>query len=369
MTTRTLRHLAVLWIPLLALALTSPSAAAPSVQVKPGKIDLGVIEEGQFFERFLEVSNGGDGVLVLEDVKTSCGCTAAAVEGIAELRAGESQKVRVTFDSKNMDGTVKKRVTITTNDPALPQVAVDLVAEVHKAIRWTPKYVSLNKIGANTEFEQLVQLQSDTHLELKVLETRILGGTLRNSPTQLFDLESTPPRVEGDRNVHEFVVRLREGVKPQKISETLEIVTNQPAPDDTLKLAIRGEIAGRIRVVPNFAVMRMVDPGQETARDLTLTASEGTFNVIRADVQDGPIVTEIHPDENGRQTVIRLIYKGGEPGSNGTVPLVIETDDPDQRLFELSVRYQTRGTGEGVHPAAESKSASKTTKASSTGPQ
>ena len=113
----------------LACGAPGPIQADPKIKLEPKHIDLGVIEEGSRFERFVEVTNVGDGVLVITDVKTSCGCTAATVDGVVELSANESQKIRVTFDSKNMDGHVKKNVVISSTDPVLPKVSVPLEAD------------------------------------------------------------------------------------------------------------------------------------------------------------------------------------------------------------------------------------------------
>jgi Protein of unknown function (DUF1573) len=329
-----------------ALALACGGAAVahadPSIMLNPTHIDLGVIQEGTQYERFIEVSNRGDGTLVVTDVKTSCGCTAATVDGVVELTKGQTQKIRVTFDSKHMDGHVKKNVIISSNDPALPKVSVPLEADVHMAIKWTPKYITMNRIGPNMPFKQVVQLHSDKQLGLQVKNAFIRGGTLGTAPTKIFDLETNPARVEGDRDVHEFAVTLREGVKPQKITESLQVVTNLPAPNDTLRLPIRGEILGRITVSPNFAVLPLVNPGEMGARDLTFRASSGTFNVVHAEVADSPVTTEIHADDTGQQTVIRLIYKGEAEGVNGMRTLRVETDDPEQRFIEVPVRYQTR---------------------------
>ncbi|MBZ0270211.1 DUF1573 domain-containing protein [bacterium] len=316
--------------------------AAPSIRVNPPQIELGQIESGMTYERTVEVTNAGDGILVITDVKTSCGCTAAAVDGVVELAAGQKQTVRVTFDSKNMDGEIHKNVIISSTDPELPKVSIPLLGMVHKAIRWEPKYVALNNVYVNQPFEQVVQLQTDHSLGVEVKEAYILGGRLREAPTQLFDLEQRPVRQEGERDIHEFVVRLREGTRPRRIAETMHVVTNQPAPNDTLNMPVRGEVRGRIRVVPNFVVFPMVGPGEEARRDLTLTSTEGTFQVLRAEVANSPVTAEIVPHETGRQTVVRLLYTGQDEPIDERRTLTIETDDPDQQFIEMQVRYQTR---------------------------
>lgn len=339
---------AVVGLIVLAASLPGSATAEPRLAVDPKEIDLGVIQEGNTYERTLKISNAGDGVLVLEDVKTSCGCTAAAVDGVVELTAGQTQEISVSFNSKNMDGDVTKKVTISTNDPITPHVSVNLHANVHKAIRWLPKYFTLDRVGPADTWEQTARLESDESLGLEVESAYILGGRLRNKPTKLFEMETAGPRVEGERNVHEFDVALLAGAKPQKLSETLVVVTNQPAPHDTLRFAIRGEITGRIRFHPNFAVLRMVPPGEETTRDITFTASEGTFKITKAEVADSPLVVEIIPQDGDRQSQVRLTYVGEEAGTNGVRTLRVETDDPDQNVIEIPVRYQTRAdTGPG----------------------
>jgi hypothetical protein len=338
---------------LVAFAATS-AAAAPTIQVEPSAIDLGVIQAGNVFERFVEVTNAGDGTLVIEDVQTSCGCTAASVDGVVELGPGVTQKVRVTFDSKDMDGTIKKNVTIKTNDPEMPAFIVELHADVHQSVRWLPKYLAVSRIGKSV-YDETVELQSDTNLDLKVTSARILGGTLKDNESRIFDLVADPRQEVGERYVHRFHVKLHDDAKPQKISETLEVVTNQPAPNDVLKFPIRGEISGRIRVVPSFAVLRMVESGQETDRDLTLTATEGTFKVLSAEVEGSPVKVEVHPDDTGKQTVIRLLYTGEEPGTQGVRTLLVKTDDPDQPMIEVPVRYQTRAAPTTSSAAASGK--------------
>jgi hypothetical protein len=346
MTLATLSRTTVAALAAAAWLLPSAALAAPTVQIEPDEIDLGTIDEGNLYERFVTITNAGDGVLVLEDIKTSCGCTAAAVDGVVELTSGESQEVRLTFNSKNMDGEIHKKVTIFTNDPKQPQSVVMLKGDVHRPIRWEPKYVSINRVGANDEWSQPVQLQSDPALGLEVKDAFVLGGKLRNKPSDLFEMELAGPTDTGERMVHEITLSLAPTAKPQKVSEQLVVVTNQPAPNDTLKYMIRGEIVGRIKYSPNFAVLSMVDPGEQTSRDITFTASEGTFEIVKAEVPDSPVQVEIFPQPNSRQAVVRLTYTGEEAGVNGVRQLVVETDDPEMSEISLPVRYQTRAQKE-----------------------
>ena len=342
----------------LAVALWGTSAyAAPKAWVDPTEINLGVIDEGKSFERYVELKNVGDGTLILEDLKTSCGCTAAAVDSKVELTGGKSEKVRITFNSKGMDGSIKKTVTLTTNDPEARNLEINIHADVHRAVRFEPKYLQCD-VNMKDPWEQAVKLESDVPLALHVKKAFVLGGTKRDEPSKLFDATVGAATKEGERDVHEIKVRLKTPAKAQRISEVLTILTDRPAPDDTLEVAIRGEIKGRIHVSSGFVVLRSVDPGEASRTDVTLSTEEGTFKVLGAEVADGKVDTKIYPSEGGKQTVVSLTYVGQEAGANGVRTLTIKTDDPDQSTIEIPVRYQTRAAGakdgKGANPGTQS---------------
>ena len=315
--------------------------AAPKALVTPTEIDLGQINEGSF-ERVLEVKNVGDGKLVVEDVKTSCGCTAAAIDGTVELGPGESQSIRVTFNSKGMEGPVTKKVSVHTNDPDQKVMDVNLTADVHRPVRWEPKYVMAESLDQNAEFEQVVSIQADFDLGMKVENAFLLGGRLGDKESKMFDLERVGERKAEGRDVVDFKIKLRAHPKPQKIQEHLVVVTNLPAGNDTLRIPIRGEVVGRIVVFPQFAVLPPVNPGEETVKDVSLTASEGTFTVLSAEVADSPVTVEVIRQNEGKQSVLRLRYVGEKSGTNGVRNLMVQTDDEYQALIEVPVRFHTR---------------------------
>jgi translation initiation factor 1 (eIF-1/SUI1) len=330
----------------------SSGGAAPKAQVTPTKIELGQINEGNTFERVLELKNVGDEKLILEDVKASCGCTTAAVDGTVELDPGEVESIRVTFNSKGMEGQVTKQVSVYTNDPEHRQLEVNLTADVHRPVRWEPKYVMLEKTDQNAQFEQVVSIQADFDLGMKVKDAFLLGGKLGDQPSKLFDLERLGERKENERDVVDLKVRLRPLPKPQKIQEHLVVVTNLPAGNDTLRIPIRGEITGRIVVYPQFAVLPPVNPGEESVKDVSVTAAEGTFTVLSAEVPDSPVTVEIIKQNEGKQYVLRLRYVGEKAGTNGVRNLLIHTDDEYQSLAEVPVRYHTRTQPIDAKPGA-----------------
>jgi uncharacterized cupredoxin-like copper-binding protein len=93
--------------------------------------DFGKIPEGQKIEYTFKVENKGTESLVIKDVKTSCGCTAAVVSN-SSINPGEVGSIKVNFDTKNRLGRNSKSITIVSNDIKEPNKVLTIYADVQK---------------------------------------------------------------------------------------------------------------------------------------------------------------------------------------------------------------------------------------------
>ena len=96
---------------------------------------------------------------------------------------------------------------------------------MHHPVRRQPRYLSLDRVGHRDEYEQTVTLQADAELGLEVKDAFILGGRLNDKPSRMFELETGEVRREGERDVVDFRVRMLPDQNPQRLSETLIVVT------------------------------------------------------------------------------------------------------------------------------------------------
>ena len=74
-----------------------------------------IIIQGDVIEHVFEFKNSGNAPLILQDVKTTCGCTVPEYPKNTPISPGETGKIRVSFDSSNKPGMQNKVVTITAN--------------------------------------------------------------------------------------------------------------------------------------------------------------------------------------------------------------------------------------------------------------
>lgn len=112
---------------------TAGAAGRPQIVLEATALELGDLSNGVVAERDVTVTNAGDAPLVVESVMTTCGCTNAALEPMT-LAPGQSGTLHIAFDSgahgPDLRGDVMRRVMLASNDPAQPEVVVELTANI-----------------------------------------------------------------------------------------------------------------------------------------------------------------------------------------------------------------------------------------------
>lgn len=130
-----MRRIIVLVLSLLVVSgvLAACSPAKPQIMVEPVQFDLGDVPNGQIAARDVVVRNEGNGLLVVERISTSCGCTSASLEPM-RLAPGEQGQLAIAYDSgahgPDLRGAQTRQVFLTSNDPAQPEMVVELTVNV-----------------------------------------------------------------------------------------------------------------------------------------------------------------------------------------------------------------------------------------------
>lgn len=91
--------------------------------------DFGVINEGDVVTHEFKIMNNGNADLLIKDVKTSCGCTAATPSGNV-IKPKNTGTIKVEFDSKGRHGKMTKTVSVITNDPVHQYTILTIFATI-----------------------------------------------------------------------------------------------------------------------------------------------------------------------------------------------------------------------------------------------
>lgn len=92
---------------------TAQAQKIAKMEFRSETIDYGEIEKGSDGVRVFEFTNIGDAPLVIQDVKSSCGCTVPK-KPEEPIMPGERGKIEVKYDTKRL-GPIRKTVTVYSN--------------------------------------------------------------------------------------------------------------------------------------------------------------------------------------------------------------------------------------------------------------
>jgi hypothetical protein len=93
------------------------------------KHDFGDVVEGKKVDLNVQLKNSGSKLLNIENVKSSCGCTATLLSK-NELKPGESTNLKIELDTSGRKGKLSRTVTIHSNDPIEPQQIITLSVNI-----------------------------------------------------------------------------------------------------------------------------------------------------------------------------------------------------------------------------------------------
>lgn len=146
-------------IVLMFLGASPVSAAGPQLIVDQPTVDLGKILQGNRVEHVYSLRNNGDQVLVIQKVRSSCGCTAALLSA-SEIAPGQTGEVKATFNSGGFRGPVQKTITLYTNEPTRPNTVLRLEAQVMPLLEAEPAAVTLDPPVAGKRQKATVVLRN-----------------------------------------------------------------------------------------------------------------------------------------------------------------------------------------------------------------
>lgn len=131
--------------------------AAPELAAGKTEVDFGSVVQGTKVEHTFVFRNAGDAELVISQVRSSCGCTAALLSA-DRLPPGGRGELRAVFDSGRFRGPVSKTVFLHSNDPRRPVVELHLRGTVRPEIEMKPEQVDLGAVGPGGAREAQVTL-------------------------------------------------------------------------------------------------------------------------------------------------------------------------------------------------------------------
>lgn len=115
----------------ISLAMTSTVFSLPRLSLADREFDFGRVEPLSKQTMVIELSNDGDSRLEIYRVRACCGATASI--STDSIPPNSLATLTVSLGPMARPGKFRKKVTLTTNDPAAPVIEIPIVGEVAEA--------------------------------------------------------------------------------------------------------------------------------------------------------------------------------------------------------------------------------------------
>lgn len=100
-----------------------------NIKFNQQKIDFGKVKQGDMLTHSFKFENTGNSLLIIGQIKTSCGCT-AALASKKRLEPGENGSLKITFNTRGYKGNVSKYIYVYSNDPEKPRTMLTITANI-----------------------------------------------------------------------------------------------------------------------------------------------------------------------------------------------------------------------------------------------
>ena len=108
----------------------------PRISFTTDHHDFGNVLQGKTVEYTFGFENKGTEDLLIKEVTTSCGCTAALVSS-STVKPGEKGEITVSYDSQGRAGAVSRTITVVSNDLVEPVKELTITATVTSSMHTT----------------------------------------------------------------------------------------------------------------------------------------------------------------------------------------------------------------------------------------
>ncbi len=142
----------------------------PSMAVDVNVVDLGVIPNTGEGHGKLTVHNRGKGPLRIDEVRSSCACTAGAFSpGALPIPPGASADLNIKVDPKRIYGfESKKTLTLFSNDPVRPSLEVVVSAKIDPEFSLEPGTFDFGTVAKGTAAAKEIHLTSRIDTPFKI---------------------------------------------------------------------------------------------------------------------------------------------------------------------------------------------------------
>ena len=246
---------------------TSSEKLVPQIEAETTHYQMGIISNDELTKGQVMIHNRGKAALLVPKVNTQCGCTTGKMSK-EMIPPGESAPLEVTVDPMRINGFKStKTLTLFTNDPKHPTLAIQVSAEVEPEFVLEPPTLDFGTITKGEPATQTLKVIQKTDQPFELTEAAIVG----NESYFQFTYEEIPAAERMDPNKKEYVAKVTvlQTAPTGPLRASLRLKTNLKRLPMSVA-PVFAEVKGIYTVHPPVVTLRSVEPGQTVPGVITI---------------------------------------------------------------------------------------------------
>jgi len=302
-------------------------AQAPKIAFDATHFDFGRISPDKKVSHLYKVTNAGNAILSITNVRPACGCT-STVTGQWSVKPGESTDIEATFDPRGQRGIVRKSIVVVSNDPAAPETTLTFDAEVVQPIQPSKDNVFFDNVDRGGAAADSIRFVSHDGNPVKLTGAEAPGAPYLHLAT----------RSDGKDAVLDLKLAGQEIPKGQDMG--IEVVTVRTANPQLplFRVNVQWQVKPSIVAQPSAVAWSEAKAGQELRMELDLTQAQGKpFRVTNATSTNPILAVEgVGGAAAAKQKLVIVFSAKARPGRYSEKATIL-TDDPQRPSIEIPV--------------------------------
>lgn len=302
----------------------------PNLVFEEQTYDFGRIYTGENVSHGFKFKNTGMGALVINNVKSSCGCTAALVSKNKLLKNEEGQ-VDVKFNAGHYVGKVAKSVIVNSNDPENPKYKLTITGEVIEEVSVSPKRINFGIIRKGDNCTKTIEIKTvpDLKIEIKKVESPNLYISIIENKT-------------GDENKYNYFIAINKYDYIGKFSGIVFVYTSSNK-QERIDVPFSGEVIGDLTFYPEILSFGSFKKGQDIKKTLIINIVNKEVKIEKIETEPGNInyiVSELN--NTGTKKIDVNLSKDTTVGKI-TGSLKIYTNSVIQPIINIPINGEIKG--------------------------
>ncbi len=301
----------------------------PKIVFEEQTYNFGKIYIGEIVEHGFKFKNQGSAELIVTNVKSSCGCTAALVSK-SRLLKDEAGEVQVKFNPGRYVGRVSKSVTVNSNDPESSSVKLTIAGEVIEEVTVNPRLISFGIIRKGDSCTRSVEVKTIPELKIKVKKVE--------SPNPYISFTEN----KADKNgTYRFQVTHNNYEYIGKFTGVIFIYTSSNK-QERIDIPFSGEVIGDITFYPEIVSFGKISKDQDIYKTVILSIMNKEVKIEKIEVDPDTINYTVSELNDTSKKINITLGKDSNVGKI-TGSLKIYTNSTIQPIIHIPINGEIKG--------------------------